>query len=135
MDSLFQKINLKDKNKILILNMPQNFKSIIDQALKEGVIIDDERMPSTIYSFALVFITSVDEIGVTASMTVKSLVKERPTFWIAYPKVNSPQYHTDIKNETDWAVMAMIGFKIEESIDIDEDWSAYKFVRFNKVSI
>ena len=132
MNSLFNKLNVKDDEKILVLNIPKELKNIFDQAHKEGMIIDKERMPSTIYKFALVFVTSIDEIGVTASMTAKSLVAENPKFWIAYPKSSSEKYDTDIKKDSDWEVMSVIGFKMDERIDIDENWSANKFSRLTK---
>jgi hypothetical protein len=127
MNSLFQRLGLKDEKKILVLNIPEELKNVFYQAHKEGIIIDDERMPSTIYTFALVFVMSIDEIGVTASMTVKSMVTEDPRFWIAYPKSTSHKYKTDIKSEVDWEVMDSMGFGIDERIDIDENWAAYKF--------
>ncbi|MGD9201398.1 MAG: hypothetical protein PVI26_07540 [Chitinispirillia bacterium] len=135
MNSIFQKLNIKYENKILVLNIPQEFKNMFNRALKEGAKIDEKRMPSSIYTFALVFVTSIDEISVTASMSVKSLVKENPKFWIAFPKSNSRKYKTDIKKDADWEVMNAIGFRVDKSTEINEDWIAYRFTRLNKVSV
>lgn len=122
MNKIFKKLGLKDQKHILVLNSPENFRINTDEEKNEGVIIDDERMPSTIYDFALIFVTNTDEIGVSASMVVKSLVKENPTFWISFPK-NSEE----ISYDKGWSVMDKINFTKKEIVEIDNDWAAIRF--------
>ena len=131
MNNLLQKLSYKNTDRCLVLNSSEDFKGHITSLRNEGVTIDDERMPSTIYDFALVFVTSIDEIGVTASMTIKSLIRNSPTFWIAYPKSTSVKYKTDISNPSDWDVMSTMGFQKGLHVDIDDNWSAYNFIRAN----
>ncbi len=124
MNKIFKKLNLKDQKRILVLNSPENFRVNMDEEKYEGVIVDDERMPSTIYDFALIFVTNTDEIGVSASMVVKSLIKENPTFWISFPK-NSKE----ISFEKGWDVMSRINFTKKELVEIDDEWAAVRFLR------
>lgn len=123
MNKIFKKLGLKDQKRILVLNIPENFQSNIKEEILDGVTIDDERMPSTIYDFALIFVSNVDEIGVTATLVVKSMVKD-PTFWIAFNKNSS-----EISYEKGWSVMESINFTKEEIVEIDEEWSAVRFSR------
>lgn len=124
MNKIFKKLGLKDQKRILVLNVPEDFQENINEEVWGGVTVDDERMPSTIYDFALIFVTNIDEIGVIASMVVKSMVKENPTFWIAFPKKSE-----DISFEKGWNVMNAIDFTKEDIAEINEEWAAVKFSR------
>lgn len=124
MNKIFKQLGLKEQTRILVLNAPNNFQKNIKEEIYEGITVDDERMPSTIYDFALIFVTNIDEIGVSASMVVKSLVKENPTFWIAFPKKSN-----EISYEHGWDVMNAINFTKEEITEIDDEWAATRFTR------
>lgn len=124
MNQIFKMLGLKEQKRILVLNVPENFKENVDEEKWEGVTVDEERMPSTIYDFALIFVSNIDEIGVTAFMVVKSMVKENPTFWIAFPKSSA-----DISFEKGWDVMNSINFTKEEIVEINSEWAAVRFSR------
>lgn len=124
MNKVFKKLGLKDQKRILVLNVPEEFKENVDEEIWEGVTVDEERMPSTIYDFALIFVSNVDEIGVTASMVVKSMVKNSPTFWIAFEKDSK-----EISFDKGWDVMQSINFTKEGFAEIDSTWAAARFTR------
>ena len=122
MDQIFNNLHLNDEKKILILNMPDSFKPKIRGLIGDHVVVDEERAPSTVYHFALIFTYNMDEIGVTASMLIKSLDRKSATFWVAFP-INSP----DIPANGEWEVMEQIGYRKLEFLPINQEWAAFRF--------
>ena len=129
MNEIFKKLKLKDQKQILVLNVADEFMKNVKEEIEDGVVVHDERMPSTIYDFAVVFVNSIEEIGVSLSMVVKSLAWSNTTLWVAFSRQESKKYKTDITLEDGWDVMGEIGFVKGEYVQIDDDWGAYNFIR------
>ncbi len=129
MNKIFKQLKLRDQKQIVVLNVPDEFLENVKEEVDDGVDVHTRRMPSTIYDFAIVFVNTIEEIGVSLSMAVKSLVTEDPTLWIAFPRQESEKYTTDITRDVGWEVMDTIGFVKEEYVQIDDDWAAFNFTR------
>ena len=129
MQTILEKLDPQSNKQLLVQNIPTELLQEFKEGISHGAEIHDERMPSTIYDFALVFVDNEDEIGASASMIVKSLIKGEPTFWIAFPTPESPDFKGDLTSSESWTILDAIGFKEIEMEQINEHWKAKRFTR------
>ncbi len=126
MPTVFDKLNLKDQDEILILNGP----TILD---KEILGLRDVQVRRRIQDvekplFALVFVTTQTEVErIAASIAAKTAGDV--VIWFAYPKGTSKKYSSDLNRDNGWAPIRKLGFDSVRQIAIDEDWSALRFRR------
>ena len=129
MQTILEKLDPNSNKKLLVQNIPIELLQEFKEGITNGADIHDERMPSTIYDFALVFVDNEDEIGASASMIVKSLIKKEPTFWIAFPTPVSPDFKSDLTDSESWTVLDAVGFREVGMELINEHWKAKQFTR------
>jgi hypothetical protein len=129
MKTVFQKLQLKYQNPILILNHPETFNKQI--SMLDDIKIDVE-IKSTNYDFILVFV--VEELQVEKSIKdLISVLKEDATLWFAYPKKSSKKYKATIFRDEGWKSLGNLGYEGVSLIAIDEDWSALRFRKINLI--
>jgi hypothetical protein len=120
----FEKLNLKDKTQIVVLNTPESFESEI--ASLDGVkVLRKLTVPA---EFSLAFVTKQSEIDKLAPAVTKA-AKGDAVVWFAYPKGSSKKYKSEINRDSGWKVMGEAGFEPVRMVAIDEDWSAIRFRR------
>jgi hypothetical protein len=126
MSALFRKLNLKDQERILILNAPKSFEKALK--LLEGIsILRDFNEVDTI-NFVLAFVQTADEI----EQFTKPISDKAPgdaVIWFAYPKTTSKKYDVQINRDQGWEALEKAGFKGVRQVAIDQDWSALRFRR------
>jgi hypothetical protein len=126
MSALFRKLNLKDQERILILNAPKSFEKALK--LLEGIsILRDFNEVDTI-NFVLAFVQTADEI----EQFTKPISDKAPgdaVIWFAYPKTTSKKYDVQINRDQGWEALEKAGFKCVRQVAIDQDWSALRFRR------
>jgi hypothetical protein len=128
--SVIKKLQFKDQGQsVLIINAPKAYDEVI--ALFEGEV-HQQAKAAGVYDFVQVFGTSNEELQTMASHA-ESSVKDDGLFWLCYPKKSSKAYKSDCSRETVMVLLADKGFEPVRQIAIDEDWSALRFRKPDKI--
>jgi len=85
-------------------------------------------------TFVLAFVTSCAEIERMAPKVVESLADDDALLWMAYPKKSSKRYSSDVSRDDSWQPLGDLGFEPVRQVAIDEDWSALRFRRTEKIA-
>ena len=128
MTPLFSKLNLKNQKKIHVLNCPPSFEPEL-AALKEVKVV---RKPVEDVSFALAFAVTRAELD-AASAQLLAVAVEDAVLWFAYPKGSSKKYKCEFNRDTGWSVLGEAGYEPVRQVAIDEDWSALRFRRADRI--
>ena len=127
MQSTFEKLNLKDQTRIVVLNAPGSFEPELD-ALHGVEVLRDARDLIEL-GFSLAFVTKPAEVETLAKMIAKK-AKGDAVVWFAYPKGTSKKYKSELNRDSGgWRVLGQLGFEPVRQVAIDEDWSATRFRR------
>lgn len=118
-EAIFKKLRFDSDKKALIINAPQNYLDLLD-----GIIFDSEGKADTKYDFVQVFGYQQDELE-NLVKSVEGFVKYDCLFWACYPK-GTGKIKSNIKRETVWTALALIGLDTVTQIAIDETWSALR---------
>jgi hypothetical protein len=133
MATIFEKLNLKTQDEIVVVNAPSSFEPEIDALLNvaDGNIarkVVRNVASAKAIDFALAFVTQQAEVDKLASAICKRAEGDA-IIWFAYPKGTSKKYKCDFNRDTGWAAMGAAGFESVRMVAIDEDWSALRFRR------
>jgi hypothetical protein len=126
MTKVFEKMNLKDRKEILVLNAPPTFEE--ELAALDGVSVLREPGHVGRFEFALAFATTQRELDRLSRILVEKAEGD-PLLWFAYPKGTSKRYTCDFNRDSGWDVVLAAGFETVGVVSIDEDWSALRFRR------
>jgi hypothetical protein len=126
MSPTFQKLNLKDHNRIVVLNAPESFQQ--ELATLQGVSVLRSLQGTGEIEFALAFVTKQQEVDTIAKAIAKQS-KGDAVVWFAYPKGTSKKHKSEINRDSGWQVLGKLGFEPVRMVAIDEDWSAVRFRR------
>jgi hypothetical protein len=126
MGTVFEKLQLKDQEEIVVLNAPKSFESEITRL--KGVTVKRSLIGVKDILFSLAFVTTQDEAD-DAIKGVTSRAKGDASVWFAYPKGTSKRYTSTINRDNGWAKLGAAGFEGVRMVAIDEDWSAVRFRR------
>ncbi len=118
-EAIFKKLRLNSEQKILILNAPHEYTSLL-----EGTIFDNEPQGDNLYDFIQVFGYQQDELELLVK-SVEKFGKYDCLFWACYPK-RTGKIKSDIKRETVWKAFELVGLNTVTQIAIDETWSAMR---------
>ena len=124
MPNVFDKLQLKDRKVILVLNAPASFEP--ELARLEGVDVKRSLSDVKEVEFSLAFVTSQAELD-AAVKGITSRAKGDAVVWFAYPKGSSKKYTSTINRDSGWDSLGSTGFEGVRMIAIDEDWSAVRF--------
>jgi hypothetical protein len=126
MGTVFEKLQLKDQEEIVVLNAPKSFEPELTRL--KGVTVKRSLAGVKDIQFSLAFVTTQDEAD-EAIKGVTSRAKGDASVWFAYPKGSSKRYTSTINRDNGWAKLGAAGFEGVRMIAIDEDWSAVRFRR------
>jgi hypothetical protein len=126
MATLFEKLNLKDHQEILVLHAPESFEPELARLPVITIHRHIESLPEI--RFSLAFVTRQSEVDALVPK-VAARAKGDATVWFAYPKGTSKKYKCDFNRDTGWAALQAAGFDTVRSIAIDEDWTGLRFRR------
>jgi hypothetical protein len=118
-EAIFKKLRLNSEQKILILNAPNEYISIL-----EGITFDDKLQADNQYDFVQVFGYQQDELE-SLVKSVEKAGKYDCLFWACYPK-GTGKIKSDIKRETVWRAFELVDLDTVTQIAIDETWSALR---------
>jgi hypothetical protein len=126
MATLFEKLQLKDHQEMLVLNAPESFESELSRLPVLHIHRSFEALSEI--RFSLAFVTKQAEVDALAAKIVPR-AKGDAAVWFAYPKGTSKKYKCDFNRDTGWAALQAAGFDTVRSIAIDEDWTGLRFRR------
>ncbi len=126
MAAVFEKLNWKDQQEVVVLNAPASFES--ELAGLSCAKIYRKLAPVKEASFLLAFVTRKSEVD-TLAPQIAGRAKGDAIVWFAYPKGSSKKYKCDFNRDTGWDAMNSLGFETVRAIAIDEDWTALRFRR------
>jgi len=126
MATLFDKLQLKDHQEILVLNAPESFETELSRLPVLHIHRSVEVLPEI--RFSLAFVTRQAEVDALVPK-IAARAKGDAAVWFAYPKGTSKKFKCDFNRDTGWAALHKAGFDSVRSIAIDEDWTALRFRR------
>ena len=129
MNELLKKLNFKDQEKVFILNSPPEFESNISEFQKFLKV--ETKFTTEKISFLISFVKTEKEILDTAKK-FKQLNEDALT-WFVYPKGTSKKYKSEISRDKGWDILGKYDFEGVRMIAIDEDWSAFRFKKIQKI--
>jgi hypothetical protein len=124
MASVFEKLHLKDRKEMVVLNAPSSFESEMPAAMT----IHHHLAAVQETGFVLAFVTRKSEVDALAPQIAKR-AKGDAIVWIAYPKGSSKKYKCDFNRDTGWDAMNAAAFETVRAVAIDEDWTGLRFRR------
>jgi hypothetical protein len=126
MANLFDKLQLKGQDDMLVLNAPASFES----ELSRLPVLHIHRSIQALQDirFSLAFVTKQAEVDALVPK-IAARAKGDASVWFAYPKGSSKKYKCDFNRDTGWALLHGAGFDTVRSIAIDEDWTGLRFRR------
>ena len=127
MDALLKKLNLKENETVLLVNVPKNLSALIE-AFKTQATVKSKTKASDEFTFALAFVTKQAEVD-TLAATIAPLTEGDAAVWFAYPKGTSKNYKCEFNRDTGWQTLGELGFEPVRMVAIDDDWSALRFRR------
>jgi hypothetical protein len=126
MPTVFEKLNLKSQNEIVVLDPPESFER--ELAALAGVRILRKLTVAQEVGFALAFVTRKCDLDRVSEQLAKKATDDA-LLWIVYPKGSSKRYSCDFNRDTGFATLRRLGFDSVRQVAIDEDWSALRFRR------
>jgi hypothetical protein len=126
MAGIFDKLNLKDHQEILVLHAPESFEPELARLPVLTIHRHIESVPEIRFSIA--FVTRQAEVDKLAPQ-VAARAQGDAIVWFAYPKGTSKKYKCDFNRDTGWEVLKAAGFETVRAVAIDEDWTALRFRR------
>lgn len=131
MTPLFKKLNYKQQSEIVSVNHPDSFLPELKAMGQTAHIIDGLNKAKDI-DFILVFTTKQKEVDKAAEQIAKKAAEDA-VIWFCYPKGTSKKYSCEFNRDTGWAKLGELGYEPVRAVAIDEDWSALRFRRAEKI--
>jgi len=130
MDSLLAKLNFKTHPRVLVLDAPEEAAALVASLRARAEVSVDLKAKGP-FDFAIVFLKACQDIS-TAVAAGKTLGEDAP-FWCAYPKKRSKKYVSDLSRDGGWQPLGDLGFEPVRQVALDEDWSALRFRKVEKI--
>jgi hypothetical protein len=126
MATIWEKLNLKGHQEIVVLNAPDSFAPQLAQL---AVLNLHQHIQSlATLRFALLFVTCQRQIDALVPLIAARAYGDA-IIWFAYPKAASKKYSCDFNRDTGWDLLRAAGFDTVRAVAIDEDWTALRFRR------
>jgi hypothetical protein len=123
MTPLFKKLNYKEGQVIVCLNVPDSFQKDLQEI--GATIVQDEKAVGSV-DFAMVFATKQAEVDHYAALLASKLNGDA-VLWFCYPKGSSKKYKCEFNRDNGWKVLGQFGLEGVRMVAVDEDWSALRF--------
>lgn len=130
MNPLLTKLNFKAHRKVLVVAAPPEAVALLAALRAEAVVSVDARAKGP-FDFALVFTRSCAEVSKAAAAAGR-LAEDAP-FWCCYPKQSSRKYVSDLNRDRGWQPLGDLGFEPVRQVALDEDWSALRFRKAERI--
>lgn len=120
MNAIYNKMKYKQQDNILILNMPDDVREIMEDFPKRI----DENIKAK-YEFIILFARNRMEADIMISQAIDATQNDSQ-LWFCYPKGTSKNYKSDIKRNVVWDLFKPYGYRPVSQISINEDWSSIR---------
>lgn len=124
MEKLAEKLNLKDLQRVCIINPVAGLLDGI-KAIRPSLTIDNRIDPRFLYNFFLIFVTSPSAVEEMANLAVHNLYEDG-ILWFAYPRHESGGAGT-IDRTKGWDMLKTLGYKPVRYIIINDEWNGIRF--------
>jgi hypothetical protein len=131
-DQIIKKLQFKNQTAVLILESPPEFGPVItawNKRTTPDMVINKKKK----YGFALCFVKTEKDVKNWAK-TITLQLEEDAVLWMAYPKKSSKKYAAGITRDNGWSQLGELGYEGVSLVAIDEDWSALRFRKADKIS-
>lgn len=130
MQSLFEKLNLKDEKNLLIQGLPSSIeKQFVKLSYSKNVT---PLLKSRKIDFALIFAVNVNQLNNILNEVLPAL-NENSKIWIAYPKTAS-KIASDLNRDCSWNVLADNGYQAVRQVALDHVWTAMRFKKAETIA-
>lgn len=130
MDALLAKLNFKAHRRVLVLDAPEEAAALLASLQAEGEISVNPKAKGP-FDFTLVFLKNCADL--TKAVAAAGLLAEDAPFWCCYPKKSSKRYTSDLSRDGGWQPLGDLGFEPVRQVALDEDWSALRFRKAEKI--
>lgn len=131
MTPVFKKLNYKNQKQLQVINAPDSFKKELD-GMKDLAEVRTSLTGAKEVEFFLAFVTKQIEVD-DLTDKVSSVLSDDGLLWFAYPKGASKKYKCEFNRDSGWKELGKKGFEPVRMVAIDEDWSALRFRRAEKI--
>lgn len=121
MNPVYKKMKYKDQEKILVLNLPEDVRDIIEDFSNQ---IDKDINEK--YNFIIMFAKELQDASKNVDEIVSALEGDG-YLWFCYPKGTSKKYKSDINRNIAWDIFKPYGYRPVSQVSINDDWSAMRF--------
>ena len=132
MASVFEKLNLKNRQEMVVLNAPASFEAELARLPVMTIHHSITSVAET--DFVLAFVTKKSEVDALVKQIPKR-AKGDSIVWFAYPKGTSKKYKCDFNRDTGWDALKAAGFDTVRAVAIDEDWTGLRFRRVEYIKV
>ncbi|MBP7822083.1 MAG: hypothetical protein KA010_04115 [Saprospiraceae bacterium] len=126
MTPLLKKLNYKDQKSVWIINAPESFQEVTHHLMASEVSIKDHISDNDKIDFALMFVSSEQEIA-TLSSLLSGTMQGDAVIWFCFPKSSSKKYKCEINRDNGWISVRSLEMEPVRIVAIDDDWSALRF--------
>ena len=120
--SLAQKLQLRPKQQLRVLNAPQGYSDGLTAQLPDIALATGGGGTT---DAVLLFVNNLEEAGRLAPAAIAA-VRPDGLLWMAYPKGTS-KVKTDVNRDRLWEAMKPMGWLAIRQIALDDVWSAMRF--------
>ena len=120
---LAQKLGIKPDMSVVLINAPENYRTLLGQAARNIHFSDKIKNAS---SFVHIFTKSRTELANRLAVS-REKVTDTGTVWVSWPK-RSSGVSTDVTEDVVRAVALPLGFVDVKVCAIDETWSGLKLM-------
>ena len=122
--SLVKKLGIKPGDKLLLVNIPENYDSLIDQWPDEIVLISEEEGEEI--DFIHFFTQDMAELEIKFP-NLKKKLRKGGGFWVSWPKSRS-KLQKDLNGNDVRRIGFETGLVDVKVCAVDEGWSGIKFM-------
>ncbi len=124
-ENLVRKLGIKTGHKLLILNAPDGYTTMLGELPDGATLATDPASASGAYDFVQVFVRNKADADQYAAQAMAAL-KPDGILYFAYPKLSS-KTKTDINRDSGWDAMLQAGWETVRAVSIDNTWSGLRF--------
>jgi len=127
MDPLLRKLNLGDQTPVLLINTPEEIRSLFTD--KE---VDEHHVVQRKYAFILAFIHTLEQANHLAGELV-SAYAAGGCLWVAYPKSTSERYTSDVSDDALWSAFVPYDFEPVKEVSLKDEWHVIRFCHLDEI--
>lgn len=131
MSGVFAKLNYKAQPVIHVTGAPDSFRAELD-AMAAVAEVRATLGGAENAEFVLAFAVTQAEVDAFADAVARCAAPDA-VIWTAYPKGTSKRYRCEFNRDTGWDRFGAHGYEPVRQIAIDEDWTALRFRRAEKI--